>query len=113
MTVTFAICILLPVMSLTSVAKNNKTHSAVKLPARRAATKTIRIRLIQRGWMVTELARRADLSRSHVSQIIHDRKRRIGSQKRIARALGMGMEEAFPEIGKSQRDSSIRPTHSE
>lgn len=83
-------------MSLTSVAKNSKTRRVVKSPARRAATMDIRIRLIQRGWMVTDLARRAGYSRPHTSETIHGRKRRIGSQRRIARALGMPFDEAFP-----------------
>jgi transcriptional regulator with XRE-family HTH domain len=93
-------------MSLTSVAKNSKTSRAVKLPARRPATVILRCRLIQRGWTVTELARRAGYSRPHTSETIHGRKRRIGSQKRIARALGMGIDEAFPETA-AQTDTDL------
>ena len=63
--------------------------------AGRADTKAIRIALINRGWTVTELARRVGQNRPRVSQVVHGRLASVGTQRRIARALGVKYAEVF------------------
>jgi len=63
-----------------------------------AETKLIQIALVMRGWSMTELAKRAGLARTYVSEIVHGRLVRPKAQARIARVLGMGMERAFPKV---------------
>jgi len=69
----------------------------VKAQARKAAARRIRIRLIERGWSVTELARRARLTRNYTSLVVHGHRGSEAARRRIARALGMGIDEAFPQ----------------
>jgi len=49
---------------------------------------------------MTKLARRARMSRTYVSLIVHGHRTNGESRWRIARALRMAVDEAFPESGK-------------
>jgi len=46
---------------------------------------------------MTRLARAAKMSRPHVSGVVHGRYRSRASQDRVAKVLGMEVEQAFPE----------------
>lgn len=63
---------------------------------RQETQKGIKKALIDRGWSVTELARRAGYRRDYVSLVIHGRLHRPQVQRCVARALGMRAEEVFP-----------------
>jgi len=64
-----------------------------------AEAKLIQIALTLRGWSVTDLARKAKMTRTYASLLIHGRATSTAGRARIARALGMRLEEAFPESG--------------
>jgi transcriptional regulator with XRE-family HTH domain len=82
---------------LTSVNKATHNPRKVKPAPGRPDTKAIRIRLIQHGWTMTELAKRTDYARPYVSQLVHGRLCRSAAQARIARTLGMAVDRAFPK----------------
>jgi transcriptional regulator with XRE-family HTH domain len=63
-------------------------------------TRFIRKALIDRGWSMTRLARAVRMSRPHVSGVVHGRYRSRAAQDRVAKALGLRMERAFPKEGR-------------
>jgi len=62
-----------------------------------AEAKLIQIALTLRGWTVTDLARKAGITRNYTSLIIHGRRGTDGARRRIARALGMDVGRAFAQ----------------
>ena len=76
-------------LHVTSVKQNTHSPQKVKPRPRRLNTKAVRIRLIQKGWSMTELAKRVGLARQYVSQIVHGKQCRPAAAARIARVLGM------------------------
>ena len=80
----------IPVPMLTSVHKATNSSPHVKPKPQRMDTKAVRIRLIEKGWNMMELAKRAKLARPYVSQIVHGRIYRPRAQARIEKVLGMG-----------------------
>lgn len=61
------------------------------------SSKAIRIKilLLARGLSQTELARRMGVSVSYVNMVIHGKKKAIGARKKLAKQLGMSLEELF------------------
>jgi len=72
-------------------------NHAVKTSLRRATARRLKCVLIERSWSVQELARRARMTRTYASLLIHGRATSRQGQGRIARALGMDVGEAFPQ----------------
>jgi len=90
-----------------SLLAPNTMHKTVasKPPAvkrgsfRLAGPRAIRARLAERGMTVTSLARELGWTRDYVSMTIFGDRVGRKAQRRIARALGMRMDRAFPGEG--------------
>jgi len=70
-----------------------------------AETKLIQIALTLHGWSMTELAKRAGLARTYVSEIVHGRICRPTAQGRIARVLGMGTGNRTDQANRTNRSN--------
>jgi len=74
------------------------TNRGVKLALRRATARRLKCALIERGWTVTDLARKARLTRNYTSLTVHGHRGSEAARRRIAKVLGMDMERAFPKV---------------
>ena len=65
--------------------------------------KALKIRLIECDETVTTLAKRLRWTRNYISMIIHGYRNPPRAQARIARALRMDLERAFPRKGQGTK----------
>jgi transcriptional regulator with XRE-family HTH domain len=63
-----------------------------------AEAKLMQVMMVLKGWSVTDLARRAGLTRNYTSLTVHGHRGSEVARRRIARALGMDVERAFPKV---------------
>ncbi len=69
-------------------------------------TKLIRIRLIEKGWTVKDLATRLGMACYDCSKLIRGQRPFYRYRQGLARVLGVGLDEIFPEGVERRKQAS-------
>jgi len=69
-------------------------------------TKLIRIRLIEKGWTIKDLATRLGMPHYDCSKLIRGQRPFYGYRRRLALLLGVGLDKIFPEGAGRRKQAS-------